>query len=164
MDTAVRSGFHQLTVLIALIAVCALAATLGSLFTMAGTDGWYQDLQQPAWNPPPDWLFAPVWTLLYASMAVAAWLVWRKRGWEGARGALTLFGVQLSLNVLWTALFFGLQETGLGSIEIILLWLSILATIVLFWPISRAAALILIPYLAWVTYATALTISIWSMN
>ena len=140
----------------------AAAAVTGSLAAISAADR-YGALVQPAWAPPT-WLFGPVWTLLYATIAVAGWLVWRKDGWTGARTALTVFAVQLVLNALWTPLFFGAGLFGVAFVEIVLLLLSIVATIVLFARHSRPAAGLLVPYLAWVTFASALNLAIWLLN
>lgn len=158
-----RSTKTQLVALLIFLGLVAAVSGLGSLLTMSGMNGWYESLEQPDWNPP-DWVFGPVWSVLYLGIGVSAWLVWRRRGWGGARLALGLWGVQLALNLLWTAIFFGLQEPGLASLEIVILWVAIVSTTVSFWPISKIAAIILIPYLAWVTFAAALTISIWRLN
>lgn len=137
-----------------------LPAAIGSVPTVRSE---YQQLAQPAWAPP-GWLFGPVWTVLYATMGVAAWLVWRRRGWSGARAALALFVVQLAFNALWTWLFFGWELRGLALAEIVVLWLLILGTIVLFWRVRPLAGALLLPYLAWVSFATALTAAIWRLN
>jgi benzodiazapine receptor len=140
----------------------AAAAVTGSLAAISAADQ-YGSLVQPAWAPPT-WLFGPVWTVLYVTIAVAGWLVWRRDGWSGARTALTVFAVQLVLNALWTPLFFGAGLFGVAFVEIVLLWLSIVATIVLFARHSRPAAALLVPYLAWVTFASALNLAIWFLN
>ncbi len=101
--------------------------------------GWYAALNKPAWNPPA-WIFGPVWTALYAMMAVAAWLVWKRGGFAAHRQALTLFLIQLVLNASWTPLFFGLHRPGVAFVEIIFLWLAIAATLAAFCPINRVAA------------------------
>ena len=124
---------------------------------------FYGQLSRPAWAPPA-WLFGPVWSALYLCMAVAAWLVWRQHGFRGARSALWLFVAQLFANALWTWLFFGMHRGALSLAEIVLLWLLIAATIAAFWPLQRFAALLLVPYLAWVSFATALTLSLWQRN
>jgi len=124
---------------------------------------WYASLKKPAWNPP-GWVFGPVWTALYAMMAVAAWLVWRRGGFSTHRKPLVIFLVQLVLNAGWTPLFFGLHSPGLAFAEIVLLWLAIAATIVVFRPVSRTAMLLLVPYLAWVSFATALNFALWRLN
>ena len=126
-------------------------------------EGWYAALTKPSWTPP-GWLFGPVWTVLYLGMAVAAWLVWRQKGLSAARGALTLFGVQLGLNVAWSWLFFGLRNPGLGFVDILSLWVAIAATLVAFWWRSVLAGLLFVPYLAWVTFAAVLNYSIWQSN
>lgn len=133
---------------------------MGGLF-MPGE--WYASLQKPSWNPP-GWIFGPVWTALYTMMAAAAWMVWRRGGWEKQRKPLLVFLVQLALNTLWTPLFFGLHQPGLAFAEIVLLWLAIVATIVVFRPVSGAAMLLLVPYLAWVSFAAALNFTLWRLN
>jgi len=145
------------------IAVCFGAAGIGSMLTAPSIGGWYAALLKPAWTPP-NWLFGPVWSALYLAMAVAAWLVWRRVGFSGDRGALTLFAAQLVLNVCWSAIFFWAHRPGLAFAEIVLLWLLILATAVAFRPVSRAAAWLMAPYLVWVAFAAALNFSIWRLN
>lgn len=139
---------------------CFAAAAMGGLF-MPGE--WYTSLQKPAWNPP-GWIFGPVWTALYTMMAVAAWLVWRQGGWEKQRRPLLVFLAQLTLNALWTPLFFGLHWPGVAFAEILLLWLAIAATVAVFRPVSRTAMLLLVPYLAWVSFAAALNFTLWRLN
>jgi len=144
-----------------------LAATFaaGSVGAIASSRAatFYGQLSQPRWSPPA-WLFGPVWSVLYIAMAVAAWLVWRERGFRGAPTALGLFVVQLIANALWTWLFFVLHQGALSLAEIVVLWLLIAATISRFWPIDRLAALLLVPYLAWISFASALTLSLWRLN
>ncbi|HEX6129485.1 MAG TPA: TspO/MBR family protein [Candidatus Limnocylindria bacterium] len=138
------------------------AAAIGAIASVsAGT--FYQQLVRPEWAPPA-WLFAPVWTVLYSLIGVAAWLVWRTHGFRRARLALVLFVVQLAANALWTWLFFVWQQGGLAFAEIVLLWGLIAATVVAFSRLHALAALLLLPYLAWVTFACALTRSIWKLN
>ncbi len=149
--------------LVVFVALCLGAAALWSAATVPRIEGWYAALEKPSWRPP-NWVFGPVWTVLYIAMAVAAWLVWRQKGWPGARVPLTLFGVQLALNVAWSWLFFGLRSPGLGFADIILLWMAIVATLVAFWRRSAVAGLLFVPYLAWVTFAAVLNYSIWQMN
>lgn len=122
---------------------------------------WYQSLAKPAWNPPA-WLFGPVWTTLYLMIAAAGWLVWR-RGPEG-RAALAFWGVQIALNAAWTLLFFGLHKPLWALVDIAALGLSILAFVWTAWPASRAAALLFVPYLFWVAFATALNAALWRLN
>jgi len=140
--------------------LCFAAASMGALF-MPGE--WYAALNKPAWNPP-GWIFGPVWTALYIMMAVAAWLVWRQGGWSKQRKPLLRFLGQLALNALWTPLFFGLHWPGVAFLEIILLWLAIAWTIAAFWCVQRAAAWLLAPYLAWVSFAAVLNGALWRLN
>jgi translocator protein len=142
------------------LVLCFAAAAIGSLFPIGP---WYESLVKPAWNPP-NWLFGPVWTLLYILMAVAAWLVWRSHGFKGATLPLTMFAVQLALNTGWSWLFFGLHQPGVAFAEIILLWAAILATIVLFWRVKRLAGVLLLPYLLWVSFAAVLNYTVWQLN
>jgi tryptophan-rich sensory protein len=141
---------------------CFLAAGLGSLFTMVSLGSWYSGLAKPPWTPP-SWVFGPVWTVLYAMMAVAGWLVWR-RGVPASWLALRWFAVQLTLNVAWSAFFFGLQMPGLAVAEILALWVAIAATLRASWRVSRPAGVLLIPYLLWVSFAVALNVAIWRLN
>ncbi|MDH7568364.1 MAG: tryptophan-rich sensory protein [Armatimonadota bacterium] len=150
-------------VLVLFLLVCLAAGGIGSLFTTPAIPGWYAGLNKPAWNPP-NWLFAPVWTTLYLMMGTAAWLVWRKAGLAGGSTALALFAAQLVLNSLWSILFFGMRQPGWAFAELVLLWAAILATMVAFWRLSPAAGWLLVPYLAWVTYASTLNFAIWRMN
>ena len=145
------------------IAICLLVAGAGGLFTAGSVEQWYPTLQKPAWTPP-SWLFAPVWTILYLMMAIAAWLVWRRRKAEKAKWALCLFILQLALNAAWSPLFFGLKNPLAGLLDIVPLWAAILATLIHFRKISAAAGALLVPYWLWVSYATALNGAIWWMN
>jgi benzodiazapine receptor len=145
------------------VVICFAVARVGSLFTRPAIKGWYAALQKSSWTPP-NWIFGPVWSALYLSMAIAAWLVWRRAGFAGARLPLTLFSLQLVLNLAWTGVFFGSRMPGAAFAEIVLLWLFILATTAAFWPLSRAAAWLMVPYLLWVTYAATLNYGIWRLN
>ena len=138
-------------------------AGLGGYWTSLGLGPWYDGLRKPPWTPP-NGVFGPVWTALYASMAVAAWLVWRRRGSHRVTIPLGLFGLQLALNLAWTGLFFALRRPGLAFGEILLLWSVILATWLVFGRFSRWAAALLAPYLAWVAYAAALNLALWRLN
>jgi len=141
--------------------VASLAAGwIGSRFTPGA---WYKALARPTWTPPSA-VFAPVWTVLYVLMAVAAWLVWRRAGFTGARMALWLFIVQLVLNALWSYLFFGAHRADLAFFEIVVLWAVILITVVLFWREVQLAGLLMLPYLAWVGFASFLNFALWQMN
>jgi tryptophan-rich sensory protein len=162
-QTITNSPAHPLRAGLSLggwLLLCFAAAALGGLF-MPGE--WYASLKKPAWNPP-GWIFGRVWTALYAMMAVAAWLVWKRGGFAAQRRPLALFLVQLALNAAWTPLFFGLHRPGLAFAEILLLWLAIAATIAVFRRVSRAAAWLLMPYLVWVSFAAALNFTLWRLN
>lgn len=139
------------------------ASAIGGWATYPAIPDWYQNLEKPSWTPPST-VFGPVWTLLYIAMAVAAWLVWKQGGWAAYRLPLTLWVVQLVLNSLWSILFFGMRNPALALGEIALLWLAILATLIAFWKVSRLAGGLMVPYLAWVSYASALNFAIWSLN
>ena len=138
------------------------AAGIGAVAS-AEAGSFYEQLVRPSWAPPA-WVFAPVWTFLYALMAVAAWLVWRAHGVSGARPALAAFSAQLAANALWSWLFFGWREGALAFGEVLVLWALIIVTVVAFWRLSVAAAVLLLPYLAWVTFASALTFAVWQLN
>jgi translocator protein len=140
------------------VAISFLASAPGAWFSPGD---WYAGLDKPAWNPP-GWLFGPVWTVLYAAMGVSAWLVWRCG--RDSRSALAPFFVQLALNAAWTPVFFGMHEMGWAFAVILALWLAIAVTIAVFARHSRPAALLLLPYLAWVTFAAALNFSLWRLN
>ncbi len=124
---------------------------------------FYQQLAVPSWGPPA-WLFPPMWTALYTLMALSAWLVWRERGFAQARPALVLFLVQLAANALWSWLYFVGKMGAVSFVEIVVLWLLIVATVAAFWRIRPLAGVLLVPYLAWITLAVALTWSTWQRN
>jgi len=136
------------------------AAALLGVLSVTGTATEYRSLEQPSWAPPPA-LFGPVWTILYATIAVAGWLVWRRTGWTAA---LTVYAGQLVLNAIWTPIFFGAGQYGWALVDIVALWFAIGVTVVLFWRESRLAAALMLPYWAWVTFATALNAAIWWAN
>jgi tryptophan-rich sensory protein len=138
------------------------AAAAGGV-AAANAGAFYQELTRPAWAPPA-WLFAPVWGLLYLLIGIAAWIVWRLRGFRGAGTALSLFLVQLAANALWTWLFFAWQRGTFAFAEILVLWTLILCTVVAFWRVRPLAGVLLFPYLAWVTFASALTFATWQLN
>jgi benzodiazapine receptor len=149
--------------LIALALPQAVAAG-ASLVTITGQGSWYQQINRPEWNPP-GWVFGPVWTLLYISMGIAAYLVWKADAEASLkRRALLLWAVQLALNFAWSFIFFGRQAIGAALVEICLLWLAILLTIFAFARISRLAAWLLVPYIAWVSFAALLNAAIYSLN
>jgi tryptophan-rich sensory protein len=141
----------------------SFAAAAAGGVASANAGDFYQQLVRPGWAPPP-WLFGPVWSVLYLLMGIAAWLVWRERGFRGARAALTLFIVQLAANALWTWLFFAWRLGALAFGEILLLWVLIAATIAAFWRVRPLAGALLLPYLLWVTFAAALTFAVWRAN
>jgi len=141
--------------------VVSFAASSGGLVFRPGE--WYERLEKPSWRPP-NWLFAPVWTLLYATIAVSGWLVWREVGLDGGALPLTVYVIQLLLNAAWSPIFFGLHRIGWALMEMTLMWLSIAATIILFYPISTGAAALLLPYLCWVSFALVLNFSILQRN
>ncbi len=138
---------------------------LGSIFTVGAIKSWYPTLKKPSFNPPNS-IFGPVWSVLFTLMGVSLFLVWRKKaeGKPGVDPALKVFGIQLGLNTLWTILFFGLKSPFYGLVDIAFLWVAILATIVAFSAISVPAALLLIPYILWVSFAAVLNFYIWRLN
>jgi tryptophan-rich sensory protein len=142
------------------IAACVAVASTGALFRPGE---WYETLSKPWWRPP-NWLFAPAWTVLYVMIAVSGWLVWREAGLAGAALPLGLYAAQLALNAAWSWLFFGLRRMDLALADVALLWLSILGMIFLFRPISATAAWLLLPYLAWVSFAAALNLAMVRLN
>lgn len=154
-----------------------VAATIGGVATNRSRFGWYRRLQKPTWNPP-DWVFGPVWTLLFTAMGVASWLVWR-RGQRSSeeetaqdqqathaevQGALTFYGIQLALNTLWSVIFFGRRRLDLALIEIVPLWTTIMVTLVRFYRIHPVAGLLMVPYQLWVTFAALLNARVWQLN
>lgn len=146
------------------IIIANAAGAIGSLFTMAKIPTWYAGLMKPAWNPP-SWVFGPVWTTLFILMGIAAALVWLQRGKSPlARRALVVYGAQLVLNVLWSVLFFGYQSPGAAFICIIALLVMIAYTIRLFWRVRPLAGWLLVPYIAWVSFASILNFTIWQLN
>lgn len=134
-------------------------------FAIPALGTWYADLTKPMFNPP-NWLFGLVWAVLYVLMGIAAYLIWsrRKSKKSDARCALSLFAVQLVINAMWAAVFFGLRSTFYGLAELVVLWIAVLATTTEFYRISKRAALLMLPYLAWITFALALNLYIWRLN
>lgn len=161
--TGSPSGSRDWKALAGFIAIAVLVYGAAGGLTSVSVGGWYQTLAKPAFNPP-DWLFAPVWAVLYVVMAVAVWRVWRRRLHSLRAVALGLFAVQLALNLGWSALFFALQAVGPALVEIAVLWLVIAATIAAFFRVDAMAGWLLVPYLAWVTFAVALNAAIWHLN
>jgi len=158
----VSSSWRQVGGLIGWLALAYAAAAVGGIAS-AGAGAFYEQLFRPTWAPP-GWLFGPVWSVLYALMGVAAWMVWRAQGFAGARRPLLFFIAQLAANALWSWLFFAWRQGALAFAEVLLLWCLIAATAVTFWQVRKLAGALLLPYLAWVTFASALTLSIWRLN
>lgn len=160
MSTLQRSNWA----VIPWIFLCQCAGLIGSVFTRSGIRTWYVALEKPVLNPP-SWVFGPVWTILYALMGVAAFLVWRY-GWEKkeVKQGMAIFGVQLILNAVWSILFFGAQNPLAALVNIILLLCAIVLTMAFFFRVSKPATYLLIPYLLWVSFATYLNWSIYRLN
>lgn len=159
-------GMHPqaLLRLAAAVLVCLILGGLGGIVTVTGPGSWYSLLVKPAFSPP-NWVFAPVWTMLFILMGIALWLVWNEGAMSPvARRALGLFGAQFICNVLWSFLFFGLRSPLLGLADILVLWVLIIATIALFYRVKKTAAYLLVPYLLWVSFASFLNYSIWILN
>ena len=161
-----RSRLRDALGLAGFVALSFAVAGAGGAITATSVGSWYPTLAKPAFNPP-DWVFGPVWTLLYAMIAVAGWRVWRLRGWtrNGALDpALLAWALQLGLNLCWSFVFFGAQMIGAALIEITVLLAAIGVTARLFWRVERAAAWLLAPYAAWVAFATLLNAALWRLN
>ena len=159
---APRHDAHRWLVLAALVVLCQAAGAIGIPFNERAVDSWYDTLDKPSFNPP-SWVFGPVWTTLYLLMAVAAWLVWRSTD-QRRRTALALFGVQLVANAAWSPLFFGARLPGWALAELIVLWVLVATTLRWFAAIDRRAGALLVPYLAWVTFAGVLNARVWQLN
>ena len=160
--TTVRNR-KSLWILVLFLVACFAVSAAGALVTRGPVLQWYPSLLKPAWNPP-NWVFGPVWTVLYLMMAISAWLVWRRRGFKEGAAALGISAFQLALNAAWSPLFFGLRNPLAGLLVIIPLWAVILATMIAFWRISRLAGALLAPYWLWVGFAAALNFAIWRLN
>jgi benzodiazapine receptor len=145
------------------LAICLAVSAIGSAATASSVGSWYATLTKPAFNPP-NWIFAPVWTALYFMMATAGWRVWRREGLHRASWALSLFALQLALNLAWSILFFGMRSIGAALVEIVVLLLAILATTAVFWQRDRLAGMLFVPYAAWVAFATVLNAALWHLN
>lgn len=159
----VRTRGCELLGLVAFVALCLGISAIGGWITAESVGTWYRTLQKPAFNPP-DWVFAPVWTVLYLMIAVAGWRVWRRHGVAGARSAMAAYAVQLALNLGWSFLFFGGRMIGVALTEIVLLFATIIVTAVLFWRIDRVAGWLLAAYAAWVAFAGVLNLALWRLN
>ena len=156
------SKVQEIGGLIGWLAVSFIASAIGAVVSLQA-DQFYTKLIRPDWAPPP-FIFGPVWTVLYALMGVAAWLVWRAEGFRAARVALTLFIIQLIPNAAWTWLFFARQQGGLAFWDILVLWVLIVATMIAFWRIRPVAGILLVPYLLWVSFASVLNYAMWQLN
>ncbi|MEO8803179.1 MAG: TspO/MBR family protein [Rudaea sp.] len=148
--------------LIGWLALSAVVAGVGAFASIHAAD-FYSHLAQPTWAPPA-WLFGPVWSLLYALMAIAAWLVWRTDAIRAVRTALTLYLVQLAANALWSWLFFAWHLGAVAFVDIVLLWVLIVATVIAFWRIRPLTGALLVPYLLWVSFAGVLNYAMWQLN
>lgn len=146
------------------IAICQSAGLLGTLFTMEAIPTWYTTLNKPSFNPP-SWIFGPVWTLLYALMGYSLYRVWT-HGWKSKKVilALSAFAVQLFLNAWWSVIFFGMRNPEWALVEIVVMWMFIVFTVLSFYKVDKLAAWLLVPYLAWVTFAAYLNYTIWTLN
>lgn len=151
----------KLKQLIIAIVICQLAGIIGSLFTISSIPTWYSTLVKPSFTPP-NWLFGPVWITLYTLMGIAVYWIYTSK--KKNKNALLIFGVQLLLNTVWSIVFFGFHEIFYGLVIIILLWISIILTILEFLKISKNSGYILVPYLAWVSLATILNYYLWILN
>ncbi len=149
--------------LLASVIIAQAAGSIGAIFTVSSIGSWYSTLIKPEWNPP-SWVFGPVWTTLYILMGIAAFIIWKKRELIGARKALRFYFAQLLLNTLWSILFFGAQNPGIAFAEIMVLFIAIVYTTYLFWKINRSAAILMIPYILWVGFASVLNFTIWQLN
>jgi benzodiazapine receptor len=156
--------FSDIKKLIISIFICLFVGFIGSFFTLPSIPTWYETLQKPSFAPP-NWVFFPTWTALFIMMGISLFLVWQK-GCEDkkVKTALYLFAGQLILNALWSVAFFGFRSPLLGLMEIIILWIAILATILSFMKLSRTGAYLLIPYILWVSFAAIINFSIWRLN
>ncbi|RZZ84899.1 TspO/MBR family protein [Pseudoxanthomonas winnipegensis] len=156
------SGKRQVLGLVGWLLLVFVAGAIGAAASVQAAT-FYATLAQPSWAPPAA-VFGPVWSVLYVLMGIAAWLVWRRGGWAAQRRALTVFVAQLALNALWSWLFFGWHLGAAAMLDIVVLWVLIVVTVVMFWRARPLAGLLLLPYLAWVTFASALNYAVWQLN
>lgn len=154
---------RDLLALALLVGICLAIGGLGGAVTASSVSEWYPTLNKPSFNPP-NWVFGPVWTTLYVMMGIAAWRVWRSADRDTARGPLAVFALQLAVNLGWSIAFFGLRDPGLAVVVILVLDLLVLATALMFRRIDGLAALLLVPYLAWIAFATILNVAVWRLN
>jgi tryptophan-rich sensory protein len=163
MTAAPADRTRNLLGLAAFVVVCLAISALGGWATAKSVATWYATLNKPAFNPP-NWVFAPVWTTLYPMIAVAGWRVWRARGFAGARSEMSVYALQLALNLAWSLVFFGARAVGAALVEIVALLAAIVVNVRLFRRIDRVAGVLLLPYAAWVSFATVLNAALWQMN
>lgn len=156
------SGKRQALGLVGWLLLVLVAGAIGAAASVQAAT-FYATLAQPSWAPPAA-VFGPVWSVLYVLMGIAAWLVWQRGGWAAQRRALTVFVAQLALNALWSWLFFGWHLGAAAMLDIVVLWVLIVVTVVMFWRARPLAGLLLLPYLAWVTFASALNYAVWQLN
>lgn len=154
---------RDLLALALFVGICLAIGGLGGAVTASSVSEWYPTLNKPSFNPP-NWVFGPVWTTLYVMMGIAAWRVWRSADRDTARGPLALFALQLAVNLGWSIAFFGLRDPGLAVVVILVLDLLVLAMALMFRRIDGLAALLLVPYLAWIAFATILNVAVWRLN
>ena len=158
-----RSRLVDVVALALFVALCLGVGALGAAITATSVGTWYAELAKPSFTPP-NWVFGPVWTVLYVMMGIAAWRVWRTADRDTRRGPLTLFVLQLALNLGWSFVFFGLQKLGSAVAIVVVLDVGVIVTTLAFRTVDRAAALLMVPYLLWVGFATVLNIAIWRVN
>jgi len=149
--------------LIAFMVLCLIISAFGGAVTATSVNDWYAALNKPFFNPP-DWLFAPVWSVIYFMIAFSGWRVWLKTGIATAKGPFGLYAAQLALNLAWSFMFFGAQSPILGLIDVVILLAVIIANMIAFWKIDRLAGILLVPYALWVAFATLLNAAIWHLN
>lgn len=155
---------RKVVALVGFVALCQVVAGLGAAATFPNIEPWYEHLARPSWGPP-NWLFGPVWTTLYTLMGLSAFMLWREgTSSPKVRLALALFAVQLALNAAWSWIFFYARQLGWAFVDIVALWIALVAWIVAAWRVSRAAGAVNLFYLAWVTFAASLNFAIWKMN
>ena len=158
-----QTRFRNIASLGGFLVLCLSVSAIGGAVTRTSVYDWYQELAKPHFTPP-DWVFAPVWITLYLLMGFSAWLIWRRAGLAGGRTPLTVFGVQLALNLAWSFVFFGARLIGWAAIELGFLWVAIAFNIWVFWRIDRLASVLLVPYFLWASFAGVLNTSIYILN
>jgi translocator protein len=162
-SNAIPAGLRLWGGLFVFIVLCYSIGGLGGWVTYPAIGGWYNTIKKPSWTPP-NWIFAPVWNFLFLLTAISGWLVWRKNGFNAVRLEMTIFATQLSLNLLWSVVFFGLRSPGWALLVAVLLWLSVGAMIATFRQVSRVASMLMLPYFVWAAFAIALNFAIWRLN